>query len=280
MIKLIKYDDFTLFKKDVISFLELYEAENNLILGVLLSLSEIDESPLLMATVIKDAEIGLVLLQTHPSQIILSKSVSFTSKEIIVIGEKLNNTTQVIPGFIGEKKLTTELANCILKLKGIQIGFLMDQKIYKLEKVNKRNNTIGKLRRILEKDHNTIKEWMYQFCNEINQPISNEEADKRAKEMINKGKLFAWEVDGELVSMACATRPTKNNITISCVYTPNRERKNGYASDCVSSLTEFLLESGYKTTSLYTDLSNPTSNKIYIQIGYKAIMDSFAIFFK
>ncbi|MGG3471090.1 GNAT family N-acetyltransferase [Neobacillus pocheonensis] len=280
MIKLVKYDDLKLFKRDVISFLEQFEAENNLVLGVLLSLSESDESPLLMATVIKDKDIGLVLLQTHPSQIILSKSVSFTSKEIHVIGGKLSNTIQEIPGFIGEKKLTTDLAMYISNLKGIQTSVLMDQKIYKLEKLRKKTNTNGMLRRIIEKDHHTIKEWVYQFCYETNQPISLEEADKKAELMINKGNFVAWVVNGELVSMAYATRPTQNNITISYVYTPISERKKGYASDCVSAFTQSLLDRGYKTTSLYTDLSNPTSNKIYIQIGYEAIMDSIVILFK
>ncbi|PET66909.1 GNAT family N-acetyltransferase [Bacillus sp. AFS001701] len=278
MLKLIKYDDLTLFKNDVIPFLERYEAENNLILGVLLSLSEKDE-PFLMATVIKDSKIELVLLQTQPSEIILSKSVNLTLKEIHSIGEKLINTVREIPGFIGEKKLTTELANFFLELKGFQVSFQMDQKIYKLEKVKKIYNSNGKIRRVLEKDHYIIQEWMYHFCNEINQPISKEKADKRTREMIKKEKLFAWEVNGELVSMACATRPTKNNITVSCVYTPVFERKKGYASQCVSALTQSLLDCGYKTTSLYTDFSNPTSNKIYIQIGYEAIMDSTLILF-
>lgn len=279
LIKLEKYDDFTLFKKDVISFLEQFEAENNLILGVLLSISE-NESPLLMATVIKDNEIGLVLLQTHPRQIILSKSVTYTSNEINIIAEKLSNTVQEIPGLIGEKKLTTDLAMYISKLKGIEADFVMDQKIYKLEKVVKKTNTNGILRRVVENDHPIIKEWLYQFCFETNQPMSLEEADKKAKLMINTGNLVAWVVDGRVVSMAYATRPTQNNITISYVYTPINERKKGYASDCVSAFSQSLLDRGYKTTSLYTDISNPTSNKIYIQIGYEAILDSIVILFK
>lgn len=280
LIKLIKYDDLTLFKKDVISFLEHYEAENNLALGVLQSLSEKDESPFLMAAVRKDNEIRLTLLQTHPSQIILSKSVPFTSHEIQVIGEKLNNTIQEIPGFVGEKDLTSELAMYIANVKGTHAHVQMNQKIYKLEKVKKDTKTNGKLRKIKEKDHHTIKEWVYQFCNEVNQPITLVEADKKTKEMINKENLVALEVNGEFVSMAYATRPTKNNITISYVYTPISERKKGYASDCVSAFTQLLLGLGYKTTSLYTDLSNPTSNKIYSQIGYEAIMDSIVIVFK
>lgn len=280
LIRLLKYEDLTLFKKDVISYLVQYEAENNLILGVLQYLTENDEFPLLMATVIKDNDIGLVLLQTHPNQIILSKAVPFTSKEIHVIGEKLNNTIQDIPGFIGEKKLTTELAMYISNVRGIQANVQMDQKIYILEKVEKKTNTNGKIRSVIESDLHIIKEWVYQFCNETNQPISLEEADKKAARMINIGSLVAWEVNGELVSMASSTRPTPNNITISYVYTPISERKRGYASDCVSAFTQILLDRGYKTTSLYTDLSNPTSNKIYTQIGYHAIMDSIVILFK
>ncbi|MDM5327022.1 GNAT family N-acetyltransferase [Neobacillus sp. CF12] len=98
--------------------------------------------------------------------------------------------------------------------------------------------------------------------------------------MIYKGNLVAWEMNGKLVSMAYAIRPTKRNITISYVYTPIAERKKGYASYCVSAFTQNLLDRGYKTTSLYTDISNPISNKIYIQIGYEAIMDSVHILFK
>lgn len=280
MITLVKYDDLSSFKNDVISFLEQYEAENNLVLGVLLPLSEKDKSPLFMATVIKNNEIGLVFLQTHPSQIILSKSVSFTSKEIHLIGEKLSNTIQEIPGFIGEKQLTTDLSNYISKIRGTLASVVVYQKIYKIERVKKKIKSNGKLRSAKESDHHIIKEWIYQFCNEINQPLSIEEADKRAKELINKENLVGWEINGKLVSMAYATRPTQNNITISYVYTPIEERKKGYASDCVSAFTQSLLDRGYKSTSLYTDLSNPISNKIYIQIGYEAIMDSIVILFK
>ncbi|KRF13497.1 GNAT family N-acetyltransferase [Paenibacillus sp. Soil787] len=279
MIRLLKYDDLTVFKKDIISYLVQNEAENNLVLGVLQSLSEKDEIPFFMATVLKDNELGLVLLQTKPNQIILSKPVSFTSKEIQVIGEKLINAIQVIPGFIGEKKLTIELAAYISNVKGIQANVLMEQIIYKLEKIKKEPHTNGKIRSVIENDHHIIKEWLYQFCNETNQPISLEEADKRAARMIDKGNLVAWEVNGELVSMAASIRPTPNNITISYVYTPISERKMGYASDCVSAFTQILLDRGYKTTSLYTNLNNPTSNKIYIQIGYEPIMDSIVIQF-
>jgi predicted GNAT family acetyltransferase len=277
LIRLVKYDDHSLFKKDVSSFLVQYEAENNLVLGVLQALSENDETPRCMVTVMKDNDIGLVLLQTKPNQIVLSKSVSFTSKEIQVIAEELINAIQEIPGFIGEKKLTSELAMYISNVNGIQASVLMDQRIYKLEKIKKKPISNGNIRSAIESDKHIIKEWVYQFCNETNQPISLEEADTRAARMINKGNLGVWEVNGEMVSMAASIRPTPTNITISYVYTPISERQKGYATDCVSAFTQILLDRGYKTTSLYTDLNNPTSNKIYVQIGYEPIMDSIVI---
>ncbi|MGM0879045.1 MAG: hypothetical protein ACQEWV_31485, partial [Bacillota bacterium] len=73
---------------------------------VLQSITKNDERPLLMAIVIKDTDIALTLLQTHPRQIILSKAVSLTSKDIHDIGDKLNNTFQEIPGLQGQLYLS------------------------------------------------------------------------------------------------------------------------------------------------------------------------------
>ena len=39
-----------------------------------------------------------------------------------------------------------------------------------------------------------------------------------------------------------------------------------------------MLDEGYQTTTLYTDLANPTSNKIYQEIGYEQIAESVLIF--
>lgn len=119
-----------------------------------------------------------------------------------------------------------------------------------------------------------VKEWVYQFCKDVNLPITMDEADAKADDLIRKGSLMGWDVDGEIVSMANTSRPTKRNINVNFVYTPINHRKKGYASDCVAALSQMMLDQGYQTTSLYTDLSNPTSNKIYQEIGYELVADS------
>lgn len=119
---------------------------------------------------------------------------------------------------------------------------------------------------------------MYQFCEDVQLPTTEEKAKQTANTLVSTNRLFGWEVDGRLVSVAAITRPTKSNITVNFVYTPKDERKKGYASNCVAALSQHMLERGYKTTTLYTDLANPTSNKIYQEIGYELIMESVLIF--
>jgi uncharacterized protein len=57
------------------------------------------------------------------------------------------------------------------------------------------------------------------------------------------------------------------------VYTPPEHRRKGYASACVATLSQTLLNQGYKYCFLFTDLANPTSNHIYEAIGYQSVGD-------
>lgn len=238
------------------------------------------DKPLYMGTVTKNGELSLVLLQTHPRQMILSKSLPLTSEEIADLAKKLYEDYPNIPGSIGESTLVTSLAEQIARLKHSDVHIHMKQRIYVLTEVKKPASASGKLRQAEMNDFATMKEWIYHFCQDVGEPISVEEAVQKAEEMIEKKRLYVWDIDGKLVSMACWARPTKTNVTVGFVYTPPKERKKGYASDCVAALTQHLLDSGYNTVSLYTDLANPTSNKIYMEIGYEPVMDSMVVLFR
>ena len=66
---------------------------------------------------------------------------------------------------------------------------------------------------------------------------------------------------------------TPRGVRVNMVYTPPELRRRGYASACVAALSQRMLDSGKKFCFLYTDLSNPTSNKIYQEIGYRPVFD-------
>ena len=279
MIELQRYNNVQQFKEGVISFLEQFEGENNLPLGVLMNLKQA-ENPRYMATVMKDDQLALVLLQIKPEQLIVSKPALLAGDDITDLANRLYADYNSIPGIIGEAKLVKALAREIANLSKRDAKVQMEQRIYVLKQIRKKTSSRGSLRLPVNREFSLIEDWVYKFGAEVGFPFSSkEEAAGKAHEIIKQNRLYIWEVDGVPVSMACAQRPTKTNITVGFVYTPPEERKKGYASDCVSALTECLLQSGYRTTSLYTDLANPTSNKIYMEIGYEPVMDSTLIHF-
>jgi predicted GNAT family acetyltransferase len=73
--------------------------------------------------------------------------------------------------------------------------------------------------------------------------------------------------------MAGYAGPTPHGIRIGPVYTPPGQRGRGYASACVARLSQDMLDAGRTYCFLYTDLTNPTSNHIYQQIGYEPVCD-------
>ncbi|MBO1005342.1 GNAT family N-acetyltransferase [Pseudogracilibacillus auburnensis] len=268
-----KYSDVKLFKEETLTFLEKYQIENNLLLGVLCTLKSGEEAAV-MATVKRDDELILVILQTHPMQMILSKPEPISDEEMEIIAEQFCHQMEDIPGLIGEKIFTSKLVEHISSLRDTHYYMHMDQRIYKLEHVKKEVSKDGTLRLIELSDLPLIKKWTYQFCEEVGDKISEQEAEVKTVELIERGMFHGWEVNGKLVSIANATRPLKKNITISFVFTPQEYRKKGYASNCVAGLSQKMLDQGYEMTSLYTDMANPTSNKIYMDIGYEPVMDS------
>jgi predicted GNAT family acetyltransferase len=81
-----------------------------------------------------------------------------------------------------------------------------------------------------------------------------------------------WEVDGEPVSMAGYHLPIFGVCRVGPVYTPPEHRRHGYAGALTSHVSARILAQDNQAC-LYTDLSNPTSNKIYHQAGYRQVAD-------
>ncbi|PPA70927.1 GNAT family N-acetyltransferase [Jeotgalibacillus proteolyticus] len=278
MLTLQRYKELSVFKNEVVSFLENHEVENNLCLGILESLTPGVDEPILMAAVKKHGRLAVVLLQTIPEQVILSKSEGLDDRDYTKIAQLMDGLD--IPGFVGEKNLSMSIMKYIGNKQGKDYRVQMNQRIYKLDKVKKDPGTDGSLRVLTSEDLNIVEEWVYNFHIDCNMPIKKETVKEKTLMILEKGRFHGWESGGKLVSVANIARPTKTNCTVTLVYTPKELRGNGYASSCVSALTKKMLNEGFQTASLYTDLDNPTSNKIYMEIGYEPIMDSIAVHFK
>ncbi|PFV77698.1 GNAT family N-acetyltransferase [Bacillus sp. AFS059628] len=274
MIQLHVYEEILTFKEEVTPFLEKNEQENNLILGIL----QMIQQPIFMGLAKQEEEIAVVFLQTEEKKQIIVATSEMPEEDIVELAKKLTKVYPNVPGLIGNKKIVQRLAEEIAVLENKKTTIAMEQGVYELKQVKKKWKGDGVFREVSSDELPLIEQWIYQFCEDVNLPTTKEEATQTAHTLITNRRLFGLEVDGKLVSVAAKTRPTTNNITVNFVYTPKEARKKGHASSCVAALSQRMLDEGYKTTTLYTDLANPTSNKIYQEIGYEQIAESVLIF--
>ena len=120
-------------------------------------------------------------------------------------------------------------------------------------------------------DFELVKKWRYAFREDANAPLGTN--DSQIADHLKQGRYYFWVTD-QPVSMALYVRETGNTGMIGVVYTPPEYRNHGYATAVTTTVTRVILNGGKKYATLYTDLDNPTSNSIYMKIGYRPIMDS------
>ena len=71
-----------------------------------------------------------------------------------------------------------------------------------------------------------------------------------------------------------ATSPLVDGVVrLGPVYTPPEQRRHGYAGTAVAEISRRALAAGARACMLLTDLANPTSNKIYAEVGFQRFAD-------
>ncbi len=88
-----------------------------------------------------------------------------------------------------------------------------------------------------------------------------------AEEIMNQ-YFFVIKEDGVIAAMATGKFEDENHVAISKVYTKEEYRNRGYAGALVAHISKMIQDKG-KTPILYTDKSNPYSNRAYINVGFQ-----------
>lgn len=275
-----RYTDPSLFLSDIEPYLLLHEAENNLMFGLTNELIDNrqrygDEEPILLA-VTEDDSVVAAALQTPPHNLVLSYPSDSSALNALV--EELDRAAINLPGVTGPSAEAEEFALLWNTITGTKRTKKMAQRIYKLTRVKKPQGVPGALRPADRSELDLIVSWFKGFNRDAfaDPRQGDEETIRKFTESIFSNedrKVYLWE-DGEPASMALHTGPTPNGLRIGAVYTPPENRKRGYASACVAALSQVILDSERNFCFLYTDLANPTSNHIYMEIGYEPVCDS------
>lgn len=261
--------------------LEQNEPANNLILGLayrLIHSPDLYPLPPFLAIVERDGEPVLAALMTPPHQLILSAFSTDVAEGYSLLSQTLRKGRWFVPGVRGPSELVDGFSACWADMSGARQRPGQNKRVYVIRSVTPARPVSGGMRQAGATDLETAARWNAEFFREASGEDNPEAARRDTEFKIRNRELYLWE-DGQPRAMAGAIRPTRHWIGVGGVYTPPAARNRGYASALVAALSQRMLDQGYQFVSLFTDLANPTSNKIYQEIGYSPVCDFKEVYF-
>jgi predicted GNAT family acetyltransferase len=186
-----------------------------------------------------------------------------------------------LPGVVGAVPEVDAFAEAWTKKAGQTARTNRAQGIFQLDLVEPVTGVAGRLRDAGPADRPLLLDWWRAFHEEaIGESPEPESVARGVDHRLDAADAGAvlWDDEGP-VSFAAFGNPTPNGIRIGPVYTPPEVRRHGYASALVAELSTRLLADRH-FCFLYTDLANPTANKIYERIGYRRVCESAEIVFE
>ncbi|MER5870923.1 GNAT family N-acetyltransferase [Streptomyces sp. NPDC002044] len=129
----------------------------------------------------------------------------------------------------------------------------------------------GRARPAEEADLPLLLEWTAAFNREVGSPGVPSEAGLRDR--IAYGGILLWERAGAPVALASFSRPIGGSSRVGPVYTLPEARGRGYAAGVTHAVSEAAYAAGASEVLLFTDLANPTSNGVYLRLGYAPVED-------
>lgn len=271
------YDDPNEFLRLVGELLAQNETKNNLILGLALRLKQdlqaFGQARPLMSLVRDDfGNIAAAAVMTPPFPVVVyCEPLNQAALEALV--EFLIASERQVSGVNGVDVVSNALARIWQEKTGQAYRTVVRMRAYELRSVVQVEYPSGGMRlakpheaQLAADLHNAMVEEV------VSGPRRVATAESQISQ-IESGNVFFWEDAGKVVAVTVANRPQIKGICLSGVYTLPEERKKGYARALVAEVSKELLQRGYELTNLFTDLSNPTSNKIYQEVGYQPVCD-------
>jgi GNAT superfamily N-acetyltransferase len=258
------------------AFLGDREAEHNLILGISSSIrAGLHEAPPYMAAVLAGDQVVAAAIRTPPWRLVLSEIDDPAAIELLV--EDLAGDAPPggpLPGVMGPVGHATAFAAGWSDRTGVGHVLAMSERIFRLGRVVAPRPVSGRACAATPDDRRTLVDWQTAFELEaLGEPEPVDAARTVDRWLTTAGRaLVVWE-DPDPVSMCGISRSTPNGSRIGPVYTPPERRGRGYASALVAAASAGELEAGQRFCFLFTDLANPTANRIYEAIGYEAVRD-------
>jgi len=215
---------------------------------------------------VEDASTGDVgvAMQTPPRKVIVSMTTPAVAQELGRVFTARHPETSMVHG-------PDETAWAFATGAGASTPRLvMHEGLYALERPVAQVQVSGAPRLATVEDAPTLQRWLDGFSSEA---LQTSPSDPTGGDRLGRSeRAWIWLAsDGTPVSMAYNSRRVAGWWSIGPVYTPPEHRGTGYATALVTHLSAWAFASGAIGCTLFTDLANPVSNRIYERIGYRRV---------
>lgn len=194
-----------------------------------------------LAAVHDNDRLAAAALMTPPVSLVVSAIFTAPTPAFTLITDLVADGWQP-PGVNGVSAWSHMFAEVWQELTGATPTLRMELRVFELRQVVPPVGVLGFMRPMTDADLELVLAWYtdFQLDAHVNDPPPRAEAILRR---IHEQSIFLWE-DGEPVSLAAAGRRTQNGVSIGPVFTPLARHGRGYASACVATLSQRLLDEG------------------------------------
>lgn len=266
------------------ALLERDEARNQLPLGIAGNLvARPDAFEVVHFWVVRDGDEPVAAaIRTEPFNLVLGDPSSEVALGSLIDAVLADDPE--LPGIAGNVPFVEKAAERLANGSGRTAGRILSLGVFGLTSVRDVARAPGEPRAVAPSDRALLLGWLRAFADE-SLPDPDEDFRHMEHNLDNRfgsedTGFWLWEDGAQPVSLAGFSGPTPTGIRIGPVYTPPELRRRGYATTLVADLSAWLLQRGHRACFLYTDLANPTSNRIYVEIGYERVCDAMEFVFR
>lgn len=213
-----------------------------------------------------DGEVTAVCVRTPPFNVLVAAR---DDAGVVAIADGLDRQGQRLPGVTGIQPWADRFAQLWTSRRGEIAVTSRRERLFRLDSLEPPRPARGLARQATASDLDQVLAWTRAFRAEAAPGLPPLDA-RVVRPALDAGRYWLWE-DGRPVSLTGHTAYVAGQARVGPVYTPPSERGRGYASNLVAHVSRLLLRDVVPT--LFTDLANPTSNKIYRAIGYVPVAD-------
>jgi predicted GNAT family acetyltransferase len=172
-------------------------------------------------------------------------------------------------GVIGRRDLLTAFTDAFAQPFTTHVELML----YQLMQAPNYGRATGTARLATSDDIHLLIDWYRAFEVEVGTVTVPTPLEERVALRVENQQVTLWVDDGKPVSMAGGNSLPAASARIGPVYTPPELRGRGYAQAVTAAASAHVQHDSPRTVFLFTDASNPASNKAYQRIGFVHVAD-------